>query len=577
MGLMDRGWIVLTSATSIEKFFVETSEGFTIYVCEQRFAVGQGSDYFKKFKGTDNLISSDPAIKKVIRKILAWTQKNVPNIADLIKKCFFAEELASPVSIIDIITALSKLFSVNEHQAVGPKVLDPIIIQEGGVSARYLAQLISLHKESILRPAIIILLQDNDFDRAKSLLSKCPNGINVKMIRNSGKCEMFKVINCGASDIDEFLSSYAMQCFSTCSCTSRKILLNEEWADNSILRYYSPLVFKIRSNLLFDEKDVVRDDISTLISDISSNVSSNSSEDKLLLSFQCMAKLFQVYCNDKGGQDLFDALSIAKELDNPLLLAHTYRYANLFTNCTLSEREDMLATGRKLFSSHGVEDHAIYCENNLLVNQFYTNYIDIRRFCEMQQEALNNVPGLVGMSLILNNTGVAHLYSGRPDDAISYFEKGLDYSRERIVQRLGLMTNIIIAKAYYMETIEEREIRVVLNYIFDNLGTERLPFLAANYVTNILAVALAQKEHLAHELVVEYPIHQVISNALTPNQLGSGSLMLQLSALAQHYSSFSSLGLDDFAFPQQHSIVTGIRSNFVQNRCLNPTIFNAWL
>lgn len=561
----------------IEKYFEETSEGFTIYVCEQRFAVGQGNDYFKKFKGTDNMISSDPAIKKVIRKILSWTQKNIPNVADLIKKCFFPEELASPLSIIDIITALSKLFSVNEHQAVGPKVLDPIIIQEGGVSAKYLAQLISLHKESILRPAIIILLKDNDFERAKSLLSRCPNGINVKMIRNSGRCEMFKVINCGANDVDDFLSSYAMQCFSTCSCTARKILLNEEWADNSALRYYSPLIFKIRSNLLFDEKDVVRSDISSLISMLSDAISSGNRNDNLLLSFLCMAKLFQVYCNDKGGQDLTDALSIAKEVDNHLLLAHTYRYANLFVTKTLSEREEMLAKGRELFSAHGVEDHALYCENNLLVNQFYTNHIDVRRFCALQQEALNNVPGLVGMSLILNNTGVAHLYSGRPDDAISYFEKGLDYSRERIAQRLGLMTNIIIAKAYYLEKIEEREIRILLNYIFDNLGTDRLPFLAANYVANILAVTLAQENQLTYELVAEYPIHQVIANALTPNQLGSGSLILQLNALAQRYPAFASLGLDDFQFPRQHSTVTGVRANFVQNRCLNPTIFNAWL
>lgn len=567
----------LSEGNDIESYFKETSEGFTIYVCEQRFAVGQGNDYFKKFKGKANLISSDPAIKKTIRKILTWTQRNVPNIAELIKKCFFSDELTSPINIIDIITALSKLFSANEHQAVGPEVLDPIIIQEGGVSARYLAQLISLHKESILRPAIIILLRDNDFDRAKALLAKCPNGINVKMIRNSGKCEMYKIINCGASDIDDFLASYAMQCFSTCSCTSRDILLNEEWAANSFLRQYSPLMFKIRSNLLFDEKDIVRGDISALISDISNTISSRIDSDKLLLSFLCMSKLFQVYCNDKGGKDLSDALSIAKELDIPLLLAHTYRYANLFTNRTLSEREEMLTLGKKLFSSQGVEDHAIYCENNRLVNQFYTDHIDIKCFREMQQEALNNVPGLVGMSLILNNTGVAHLYSGRPDDAIFYFEKGLDYSKERIVQRLGLMTNIIIAKAYSMETIDEREIRVTLNYIFDTLGVKKLPFLAANYVTNILAVVLAQKESLSRDLVREYPIRQVISNALTPNQLGSGSLILQLHSLAMRYPTFSSLGLDNISIPQQHSIVTGIRSDFVQNRSINPTIFNAWL
>ena len=249
----------------IKQYFQETNDTFTIFVVEQRFVVGQGNEYFKSFRGTANYISTEEAIKKNINKILSWTQKHIPNIAELIKLCFLSQK---PVGILEIVTELSKLFSVHEHQAAGPDVIDPIIIQEGEISAKSLAQLISLHKSSILRPAIIILLKDNDFERAKQILSNCPHGINVKMIRNSGLSEIYKVVNSGADNIDDFIDAFSRQCFSTCSHTPRKLLLNKEWAENSIIKLYSPSIFKIRSNLLYDEKDEVRNDINMLISDV---------------------------------------------------------------------------------------------------------------------------------------------------------------------------------------------------------------------------------------------------------------------------------------------------------------------
>lgn len=559
----------------IESYFRETGEGFTIFVCEQRFAVGQGYEYFKQFKGKENLISSDTALRGLINKVLSWTEKKVPNIAELIKQCFFSGTI-TPVNVLDIITTLSKLFTANEHQAAGPNVIDPIIIQEG-VSTKYLAQLIALHKESILRPAIIILLKDNNFERALSLLSKCPHGINVKMIRNSGQCENFKIINCGADHIGDFLDSYSLQCFSTCSCTKKNILLNEEWAQDSLVRQYSPLILKIRSNLLLDNKEPAKSDLDTLIKLLDAEHPHNEDAKKLWLSFQCVAKLSQVYSRDRGGKELEEAKTIADALNVPLLMAHINRYANMFTNLTLSEKEQMLTEGRKIFYDYGIEDHAVYCENNILINQFYAEYIDVQRFRDMQQEALNNVPGLVGMSLILNNTGVAHLYAGQPEKSIEYFKKGLDYAQERIVQRLGLMTNTLLARSYCRDTIPEKDVRFILDLLFDQLGEERLPFLSANYIMNILAVLLVQNSAYLQQIMIDYPILSVLQNAMTPNQFGSGSLALQMHTLGQRYPTFHKLGFECILVPSQRTNVSGIRERFINNHGMNPSIFNAWL
>lgn len=557
----------------ITDFFKESHESFTIYVVEQRFVIGRGNDYFKSFKGKENLILSNSSIKKRIYSIVKWLQKKVPHVAELVKACC---DINPVISIADIITALSKLFSVHEHQAVGPEVLDPILIQEEKIDKKYLTQLIVLHKASILQPVIVIMLKDNDFERAKALLAHCPHGMNAKMIRNNGQTEIFKIVNKGVDDIDSFVDAYSRQCFSTCSRTPRSILLNEEWSEDSIVRKYSPLVFKVRSNLLYDEKIETQDDITLLRNQINADISfvTKDKEKRLLRTFDCIINLFKVYCNDKGGDEIQNALNLARELDNDILLAHVYRYSQFLGQYNRKEKRGLLLKAKELFSTNNIEDHAIYCLNNYLVHDFYTNSIDIRSFRNMQEEAVFNVPGLVGMSIIYNNTGVAHLYKGDPDEALRYFIKGLDYVQDRIVQKLGLMGNILIAKDYSFIKIEEGEIRKVLNYIFDNCGTERFPFIMAGIVMNILVITLKQYPAIIKEFMKIYPIEKLILNALRPGQLGSGSLALQIAVVQEKYKKFKI----NIGNPKELlQAASGIRLTFLHRNCYSPTIFNAWL
>lgn len=168
----------------IRDFFKETEDTFTIYVVEQRFVVGRGADYFRSYKGKENYIDTNNLMKKRIIRILQGIHKRIPDSAELIKDCF---NIVSPVGLIDIINSLSKIFTIQEHQAAGSDVIDPIIIQEGDILPKYVNQIVALHRTSILRPTIIILLKDNDFDRAKNMLSGCPHNTNIKMIRNSGE------------------------------------------------------------------------------------------------------------------------------------------------------------------------------------------------------------------------------------------------------------------------------------------------------------------------------------------------------------------------------------------------------
>lgn len=558
----------------IKSFFKEQPEEFTIYVVEQRFVVGRGLEYFKSFRNTPNYIDSNKQAKHMIRSILKWIQRKIPDTANLIQKCFFAK---TPMGLVDIVVALNKLFSTNEHQAVGPDVIDPIIIQEGEILPQYLAQIISLHKDSILQPTIIILLKDNDFNRAKELLSSCPHGINVKMIRNSGESVIYKIINVGANSPDEFLNAFASQCFSTCSHTQRDIILNEEWIEKSLIKKYCPELLKIRTNLLCDEKNMILESLNEIIVSLENFKGESDEDQKLLNSIQCISKIFRICCNDAGGKDIKDAYNLAKDLNNELLLAQVYRYSFFMYFIPPNDRLNLLEKAYDIFSEYGMEDNAIYCKNNRIIRQFDTEKINVNDFIRLQEEAIYNVPGLVGMAHILNNTGIAHLMTGNPEEAIVCFDKGLDYARrpERAVQKIALLCNKLIAKSYCFYDIDINEIKYIMNLIQDNMGMNKLTFIAARYAMNVITVAYHFSKDLGQEIIHTYDIIPMVQKAFDSNIIGSGQLALQIEYLQKNFQQYNLV--NSCKIPSNLIQVTGLRRNYIEKYGYNPFFFSLWL
>ena len=555
-------------------FFRETQEVFTVYVVEQRFAIGRGLDYFKSFKGKANYLETNSAIRHQISKVRKWIHKSLPDVADLVASTF---SFANSYSITEAITILNKVFSVHEHQAAGPEVIDPIIIQEGKIDGKYITQIVTLHEKSVLQPVIIIILTDNDFDRAKRLLSNCPHGINIKLIRNSGESEICKVINTGAENIEEFINSFAQQCFSTCSHTPRKLLLNEEWAGNSIVRSYAPELLKARSCLIMDEKKDIRKNLINTTSILASNIKETPSDADLLKCLYCIAKLMVVFCNDKGNQDIQDAYQTALDVDNPLLLAQVYRYAFFLDQFCISEKMALLEKAEQTFYEHKLEDQAIYCKNNRLIYQFEQEKIIIRDFQSLQDEAIYNVPGLVGLSHILNNTGVAYLMIGNPELAMEFFEKGIKYAKrqERSVQKIALMCNSLITRSYCYEQFDSREYRQLMNLIFDSPGLSQLPFIFSRFAMNVVAVAFKHNKDIGKTLLYSYPIDKLVRTSLQTNLMGSGSLILQMLYLAAHYPEFDLV--EKIQVPSELCNIHGIHRNFIVKYGYNPFVFCTWL
>lgn len=557
----------------VVEFFKETQEGFLVYVVEQRFVIGRGKDYFKSYRGKPNYFDSQAKLESRIDKCLKWIQKNIPAISNLLSAGLKIYNTKS-IDIQEIITTFTKITATGQHDAAEPDIIDPIIIQEGDIQKKTLAELITLYESSSIKPSIIILLKDNDFERAKSLLSDCPHGLIIKMIRNSGESIIYRVINSGSPNADEFIDSFSKQLFSSCSKTPRDVIYGADLKNQSFIEKFTPLLLKVRSNLLLDYKFEIQDDIDLLIRDISKEHLCNK-DDKLMKSFLCMVNLFKVYCYDSGNTEISQSYSLAKDIGNDLLLAHVYRYSNFFPNKCSRDKQLMLKEAEMIFKNNNVYDHAIYCKNNYNVNQFFTDIVYVDDFKKNMTNAIHNVPGLAGMSHIYNNLGIAFLFNAQPQEAIKAFQNGIDYCINRPTQRIGLEINTLIAKDYYGEKISDTEICFIVKSIFDSSLAKRLPFIASNYLLNCISLSLKHYNDLAIELLKSYPIQYTIDNAFKTSNLGSNLVSNHIKMLHEHYNFYNLLnnvtGNDSILSSQ------GKKQTFIQNELLNPIIFFTWL
>lgn len=244
----------------------------------------------------------------------------------------------------------------------------------------------------------------------------------------------------------------------------------------------------------------------------------------------------------------------------------------------MQDRIDLYGKGYSIFKRNTMEDNAIYCKNNMLIEQFYTNSIRAEEFREMQIEAVNNVPGMVALSHIYNNVGVAYLYCGQTETAIDFFVRGLEYARnnDRIVQNLAIESNKMLAENYSFTTIDDNKIRLLMRRIFDGMGMTKLPFLAADFALNVLTVALKQNRHLGKELIETYPIQKLINKSFRTNLMNAGERYQQVQYLCTHFHEECS-GFTECKIPDRLNISSGKRAEFIINYGLNPFDFEIWL
>lgn len=259
-------------------------------------------------------------------------------------------------------------------------------------------------------------------------------------------------------------------------------------------------------------------------------------------------------------------------------MAYVFKYAYFFENKSVGEQNQMLKHAYEIFTKNNMADNAIYCKNNILIRQFDYGNIHAKQFSEMLEEAISDVPGLVGMSHIYNNTGIAYMMSAKPDEALNLLDKGLEYanSTDRQVQYFAMLCNKLITKSYYGEHIEFSDIKHIFIQIFDGMvRNDQLPFISARYIMNLLVIAIKENRDWGRELLQQYDIIRLFNSGLSSNTLGNGQLLKQLNYLEKKLPECD-IG-SQCQLPSQIIEVTGRRKEFIEETGLNPFYFFTWL
>lgn len=554
--------------------FINYNNDFTVFLVERDYYTYKGKKFFSQFLYTESWFCSDEECHRRINEMLLWLENNNAKTGELIEELRNISN-SKTTKVSDSITILTKLYGTTSHKIPIPKTLNPIIIEEGNISSQNIVLLVSLQKYCNDIPTIIFLMKDNNFDRAEKIFLQCPNDTNLKMIKNIGEFGYKKVLNEGAKSIEEFLKFFSSQCFNACSKTETNILLSENWAKNDVICKFSPKLFKIRSTFLSEHKLEAKEDIQKL-SLMLCNYEPLSSNNKLLMNgFRCMNNLFQVYCNDFGGQQIDTALSIAKSIDNEILLAHVYRYSHFFKNCDRREKQELLSEAERIFTINGINDHAIYCNNNSLIHQFSMDKINIKEFEILHQKALDT-PELYLMAHIINNVGVAYMFQFNNSKAIDIFNGGLEYAKNNPIQELALKSNCFAAKYLCYGSISMTEAEEILKKVFiSSLGFDRMPFLTAQFVLNVISVVAKNNLNNSKKLITDYKVIKLVQAAFDSNIMGTGSMIAQLKYFEKNYINFNLLSA--LKIPGITTDVSGLRKSYIEKYGINPFFFNTWL
>lgn len=557
---------------NIEYLLKSNPNKFTVFVFSNSFSNSFGKDYLRKYIDTEHFINTNEKMVFNINKVFSVIEKSITAVKTLVD---FMSDLSNktPITILknpEVIINIVKLFTVQEHKAAKLVNISPIIISAKDIDKRYIKKFINIFQDSVLKPTIIIA-DDKDV-MEESGYSLFPEHTVIKYIHSSLKSTEYTVLDPGVENTSDFINSFSDRCFNSCANTENKVLFSEFKQKDEIITNYTNPILRIHTNLLQDKKENVKDEIDSLINDLSS-IEYNEKTEICRKLYLCILLICRVFCRDNGKKDMQEALALANELNNDVLKAHVFRYAD-FLPVSKTEKEEMFNQSVKIFSTFSMPDHSIYAENNKLVDQFFTNYVDTDQFKNNSVTAQEQAPGMCGMAHILNNTGVAFLYNGKYSEAIEYFNDGLLYSssQSRIVQYLALLTNRIIARKCMLETIAEDELLLLSNQINDGMEN-RLSFISARYQMNLVSIAFSQNPDFGKELLFKNNIAKNTNDCIKNNKTGSTQLQLQLEFL----SKYNNFPIEMFYKQRINYAIGGKREVFITQKGVNPFHFKTWL
>lgn len=566
--------ININNAKSIEDCLEVDLNRFTVFVFSPDLTNGLAREYIENHKNTPSYIDNKNSAKRFIDNIFNIIENYIQPIANIIAP-FFSVSSGTPViyNSYDYIYYSTQLLTTQDHKAASLDRIDPIILVKKNLSANFLNKLSNIFYSSPLKPKIIIL-ENNDSIIISEQYKNFPTNTLIKYIDNSLNVTESVIINKGADNYDTFINCMADRCFDTCASTDIKLLINKDIFNENIINKYTVPLLKIHTNLLYDRKEIIKNELTGIINDLEKQLIKPDKDEILIKSYLCMALINRVFCNDYGGNDICKAFELSNDLDNEILKSHINRYCDFLPNISPVEKSNQFKAAEKTFKNNKMLDHAFYCRNNNFVDSFSTNKVDSTKFTNLVHEAKKSVPGMCGLIHIINNAGVALLYERKYYDAINLFDDGISRitNIDRIVQKCALKINKMIAEFCISCQSPKKEFICIMNEIKYYID-KNLYFIKARYYMNLVSMAFQYDKSFGIYLIKEYDVANLVNKCIKENKIGALQLQYQLKFL-EYYSGFPK---ELFEVASSITSCSGKRMEFICTKGLNPFHFKTWL
>lgn len=433
-------------------------------------------------------------------------------------------------------------------------------LDEDNLSASTLAKYFDLYSGLPVehRPVFIIETHDTG-SKINDRTSQVSDDFGFVSLNGKEKLEELIVARAPSQSLPELLEQYSLNSFSPGS----RILL-----DNGNNPIFDGLAFhqKLAAKLIHLRSIAnVKGKFSTIgpAKNLSSNLEniakleSRHNEQKIALATKVFSNLWLLYCME-GPRDLWDnTMAIASSLDDKLMQAHCFRMINTVErHGAFSDQCSRQAA--KIFHENELEDFASYCMNNALVGGFYTNKSVAQDFADLAFASSETIDGFLGVALIMNNAGVAHLIEGKYAQSIEWFKRAASQPSTTL-HLMTIKINLAIALFLEGENTSDEELLKMARVVTRQIEPE-YKYQIANMLMNLQFLAQGRRE-----------LEEQIGLLL----IGTG--LLDDDVVRTNHSTLESLATKLNFIKAETSVGIGRRAEFIERFGFVPIIHHAWL
>lgn len=331
-----------------------------------------------------------------------------------------------------------------------------IIIHEDEISAEQLSAFFSLFKQVEPQhcPAFVFI-SDKRVGEAASALAACGSDIDVLTLTPGGVHALSLKAE-GTDNLHDFLRLFLAEADGSC-LASDSSRFGFGGSDRGNLLELAVDMLRIQSLFRQGRKFDSKAQIQALERKIATlkDSTSDAGLSKEYLYMRALLDLWYVFVTEGSRDKIQNAIAIADHLGDDILLAHALKQIDMLHGYGSLTRQHLMRA-KNMFLSAAETEHALFVDNNAIVNDFYIGDDCSPAASLMSDYILEFCPYIRRSTTFHSNAGIANLIVGQERQSLQYFQRAIEGSGPP-VNKLTSEINLMIARFVSGDSLDPSE------------------------------------------------------------------------------------------------------------------------